>query len=216
MSTTVGNNIALVLSGWLNQLKIVHPGLKTIYSETTDYVSSLNLLRAQNIIQDDTTSDTEVFAFSRINSLEPDLVGRKGSINEGRLADGRMFPSIRAKLDIGFVYYTNLMPKLDEFEIKYWCSNGLTSVKYFDIDLTSLGLGIFKYQVQWNTIAKKEFSFVDRFYKSVGGTLSIHGDFFLVTGDEGSIINEITMKIYDGYFQGDATLLSTTTILGGD
>lgn len=212
MAVTLGNNIALVLSGWINQLKIIHPGIKTVYSENRDYVGSLNLLRSQNVIQDDTTSDTEVFAFSRINSLEPDLTGRRPSINEAHLADGRTFPSIRAKIDIGFVYYTNLMPKLDEFEIKYWCSNGLTSVKYYDIDLTSLGLGIFKYQVQWNPLSKKEFSFEDKFYKSVGGTASVHGNFFLVTGDNGNIINEITMKIYDGYFQGDSTLLTTDII----
>jgi hypothetical protein len=213
----LGNNIAIVLSSWINKLKLAHPGLKTVYSEDLDYVKTLQLSRAQNQIQNDPSRDTEVFAFSRRAPLTPDDPGRRSmsggqvlSLNEAGNLD--KIPFVRGKLKVNFMYYTNLIPKLDEFEIKYWCNLGITSVKKFSIDLTSFGLGIMSYQVQWLSLESKLYSFEDTFYKSAGGELSIHGNFFVVTGDIGKRIHEITLNIYDGNYQGDNYLLSTQTI----
>ncbi len=218
MAKTLGNNIALVLNQFQNQLKYKHSGLKTMHHDNHDFDSIMTSLRTKKLITNDTDRLTECFVYLRTNPLTyPDGGGfRRPSVAFGTKRTGNTiegFKCVRAEMELSFLYLTSNIAKSDYFEIAYGCEDGITSIKKFQLNLSDHGLGLFDYTCHWNPLETREYAFEETMFKAIGGTCVIQGEFFIVDGDAGSIIEQINYKLYEENMEGDSSrLVESTTI----
>ncbi len=214
----LGNNIALVLNSFQNQLKSKHTGLKTFHHDNLDHQTLNTALRSKNLIFSDLTRNTEILAYTRAGALTYPETGafRRASVNYGTSRTGTTvegFYSVRAEMDINFLYLTSNINKSDHFEIAYGCGVGVSSVKKFQLNLSNVNLGIFDYVCHWEPLESREYMFEDTSYKSIGGNCRLSGNFFLVDGEIGGLIEQINYKLYQNNMDGDVeTLLESETI----
>lgn len=110
-------------------------------------------------------------------------------------------------IDFEFTMIADRMRDIENFEINYWCQNGITEIREFSVDFGEIGEHL--YQVEWgelesiNTTATGE----DR-AKLIRGSFRVMGHFFSFKG-----INPKILSISEQLFDWDGSnILASETI----
>ncbi len=106
---------------------------------------------------------------------------------------------LNCEFDFRFLFVDKNISRIENFEIEYVNKkDGITGLTEFEVDLTGVDLGVWKYFIQWNTLGELTANTLGNTYLSVDGSARIWGWFFGITGTT-PIIRHITSKIYNRF-----------------
>ena len=195
----------LVLSYFIDLLREEMPELKFVYDEPLDYESAIARFRADNDMENETCKPFPLFAFRRSVLRYPEAVapGRR-SINEKvtyRESDTSdsvtILRSVHAVMDVDFLYITDVISDLENFEVAYLSEEGISACKTIEVPIpTDLGGNILPYYAEYLPLEEKLITQDGNYYKTVSGQIQIKG-FYLVLRGSGGIIREINTRIQE-------------------
>jgi hypothetical protein len=196
------NTVSLVLNAFNNRIKEVLPEINTVYDPNLDPGSSKELSRIDNEynLTDSNTSKFPLLVYNRSVLNRSDTIGKRGykrvydpDITKLNVDEFRIN---HALFDFRYLFVSNKMTEIEEFEILHANRLGLHSIFNFDLDLSKVNLGTWHYFVDWvDTLDSMNTTIQGSTYKTISGICSIRGFFITIVGTR-PVINNIYMNLY--------------------
>lgn len=195
--------VALTLEQVLNLFSQEYSGLKFVYDEQLSYETAVAKFRADNNMSGSVSLSYPLLAFRRsvLRYVENKAPGRRMS---GQLIKQRVdmnhtniLRSVHGEYDLEFMFITDNVLVLENFEISYLSEEGISANKSLELTLPEeFGSAKLQYFLEYHPLESKEFNDATNFFKIVGGSIVVRG-FYLVFRGESTHIKSINARIRD-------------------
>jgi len=205
------SNVALVLKEFLDYLESHFAGTNYVYDEGLSYETALKNHRAEMELTGGEEPFLPAFIFKRmtLRHTEHGIAGRAStSVAQAGVVDGQRlkYKWVLGELEIPFLYVNESAVEMEKFEIFYLAERALAQEKYIECEIPDVET--YKYSVDYTkALDETTFNIEGNYYKTVAGTVTIRGVFYLFEG-EGAVIEQINAAIKSVYGQ----VLSERTI----
>ena len=193
------------------------PGTTAKFDEDLDYLAALRHLRADNDNNGEGESGLPMLVYNR-TVLEDSEVGpskrMKSHTGFVRVGDSSLkFSACHAQTTINFIFVTDSIRTLEQFEVAYLSDEGISEYKELTVDMGA-DIGDFKYFLNFEPLSEMNFRNEEVDYKAVAGSIIVRGMYFTFKG-RNSIIKEIVTKIYRSRVLNEKTELLYDSICVG-
>ena len=209
------SNIAPVIALFLRGLKEQQPNLNTVYNEELDYSSAIKDLRAKNRhLGENPDHVFPLFAYRRnalrynediLNKRSISLIPRSLESN----TNGCTYHTVSGTIEIEFALFMNRASLMEEMEIFWMSEVAQSKTLHMNVDLPEY-INDFQYYMKFPTLDSKTITNEGTFNKSLTGTITISGFWFVAKGHE-QAIEEIKLSLFNRTPKADS-LISEHTI----
>lgn len=211
------SNVAAVLDGLLNKVHELSGAdrLQYVYDEKLSYETGIRCLRSDNNLVNDAPTPFPLLIFNRsvmrynphagLRRSTTSKVIRRGEGIEG-ISDTQalIYDVVHGNFDFRFLYTTTLMEEMELFEIRYLAKakGGESSISSFSVRVPEFasepGGGYCDYYITWNDLEEKVIEIDSNYYKTLAGSATVTGMYFVAQDEPGELITKISIGIKGG------------------
>jgi len=193
----VKNSATHTMLSFEEMVRIEMPSFNVLFDNELTYTSALQEVFKRSSYDAINYKPLPLFAYNRtVLKKTESAMGRRFSSQFGnvKLLDGSLvqYTMTNSEFDINFIAITEDMQTLEQFEVAYNSNDGISGSREITVDIPDIG--VFKYFITYNDMESKEIIFEESYYKTIIGSATIRGFYFLFNAS-GKQISEINTRI---------------------